>query len=96
MDETVILDTLCSSENNVHKASETLITMGFMKKSSELSYKVPSIKKVEEETYSSVKESKTDSIYIPLRDPSAKLKSQEEKAESNFRSLIFTLTFAWI
>lgn len=81
VDETVILDTLCSSENNVHKASETLMTMGFMKKT-DFPYKC-SLKK--EESYSSEKELKHDHIYIPLHgDSLPKMKSYEEKMKSNF------------
>lgn len=86
VDETVILDTLCSSENNVHKASETLMTMGFMKKA-DYPYKC-SLKK--EESYSSEKELKHDHIYIPLHgDSSPKMKPYEEKMKSNFINVEF-------
>lgn len=82
VDETVILDTLCSSENNVHKASETLMTMGFMKKA-DLPFKC-NLKKNENVSYSSEKELKHDSVYIPLHDPSPKIRSYEEKTKSNY------------
>lgn len=62
----------------MHKATETLMTMGFMKKNEQL------LKLKKEESYSNEKELKSDSIYIPLRDPSPKLKSFEEKAKSEF------------
>ncbi len=83
MEETVLLlDTLCSSENNVHKATETLMTMGFMKKDS-LTYKYNSLKKSEEDSYTSEKtELKNDSIFISLHEPSPKIKSSEKKAKS--------------
>lgn len=90
VEETVLLDTLCNSENNVHKATETLMTMGFMKKIDQFSKVV----KKEEETYSAEKELKSDCVYIPLRDPSPKLKSYEEKAKSNFADLIVP-PFLW-
>lgn len=80
VDETVLLDTLCNSENNVHKASETLMTMGFLKKDS-LPFK-HSIKKNEEGSYSSEKDLKNDSIFISLHDPTPKFKTIEEKAIS--------------
>lgn len=32
VEETVLLDTLCSSDNNVNQATETLLTMGFNKR----------------------------------------------------------------
>jgi len=32
VEETVLLDTLCSADNNVNQATETLITMGFNKR----------------------------------------------------------------
>lgn len=81
VDEMVLLDTLTSSENNVHKATEKLTTMGFMKKDG-LPFK-HTIKK-EEETYSIEKDLKNDSIFISLHDPCPKLRSYEEKARSNF------------
>lgn len=31
VEETVLLDTLCSADNNVNQATETLLTMGFNK-----------------------------------------------------------------
>lgn len=32
VEETVLLDTLCSADNNVNQATETLLTMGFNKR----------------------------------------------------------------
>lgn len=34
VEETVLLDTLCSADNNVNQATETLLTMGFNKQHS--------------------------------------------------------------
>lgn len=55
------------------------MTMGFIKKTDQ-----SKISKKVEETYSVEKELKSDCVYIPLRDPSPKLKSYEEKTKSNF------------
>ncbi len=76
VEETVLLDLLCNSENNVQKATETLTTMGFTKKTS-TGAKVAK----EEEPYTSKKTLNSDSIYIPLRDPSPRTKSGEEKGK---------------
>lgn len=32
VEETILLDTLCSADNNVNQATETLLTMGFNKR----------------------------------------------------------------
>lgn len=32
VEETLLLDTLCNSDNNVHQATETLVNMGFDKR----------------------------------------------------------------
>lgn len=79
VDETVLLDTLCRSENNVHKASEELLSMGFSKKGDNSSKLV---KKLHETPSTVEKELKPDSVFIPLRDPSPNLKSYEDKAKS--------------
>lgn len=45
VEETVLLDTLCSADNNVNQATETLLTMGFNKRTN-ISDIVPKLPRV--------------------------------------------------
>lgn len=93
MEETVLLDTLCGADNNVHLATEQLLTMGFNKRDTptpRVVLKKRDEAEEEEEKLRQLLQSQRRSVSSALP---PRMRSLEEKQDSKFNSRSNAVSF---